>query len=294
MGISAKILNDESEPGAADNKSSLQPVDDDVVYVQRKKKLPTTFKPLSSPAAASFDLQGSNFGQEEVGEKRQKRTVQSIASGVSPVTKRGSRDDLVEGADDDELEEHILPDSFDEPNPNTSPDYQDPRLNKYQSTPSLVSPAGGNVSPGQRHSGTVVAPPLSTPQQPRSLDSGVINRSSAYLKSAGARPLGFSSAMSAATSSDSGIGVTVMNRQAASRPGEENNNESVLNRRGDKLGLTRIEEGSPTSFPGSRAPTRGATGMVTTSSIFLGSKFSLNGSMLKATKNFSKPLHIQV
>ena len=275
MGISAKILNDESEPGAADNKSSLQPVDDDVVYVQRKKKLPTTFKPLSSPAAASFDLQGSNFGQEEIGEKRQKRTVQSI---VSPVTKRGSRDDLVEGADDDELEEHILPDSFDEPNPNTSPDYQDPRLNKYQSTPSLVSPAGGNVSPGQRHSGTVVAPPLSTPQQPRSLDSGVINRSSAYLKSAGARPLGFSSAMSAATSSDSGIGVTVMNRQAASRPGEENNNESVLSRRGDKLGLTRIEEGSPsvaTSFPGSHAPARGATGMVTTSSIFLGSKFSL-------------------
>ena len=278
MGISAKILNDESESGAADNKSSLQPVDDEVVYVQRKKKLPTTFKPLSSPAAASFDLQESSFGQEEIGEKRQKRNVQAIASGVSPVTKRGSRDDLVEGADDDELEEHILPDSFDEPNPNTSPDYQDPRLNKYQSTPSLVSPAGGNVSPGQRHSGTVVAPPLSTPQQPRSLDSGVINRSSAYLKSTGARPLGFSSAMSAATSSDSGIGVTVMNRQAASRPGEENNNESVLNRRGDKLGLTRIEEGSPsvaTSFPGSHAPTRGATGMVTTSSIFLGSKFSL-------------------
>ena len=283
MGISAKILNDESESGAADNKSSLQPVDDEVVYVQRKKKLPTTFKPLSSPAAASFDLQESNFGQEEIGEKRQKRTVQAIASGVSPVTKRGSRDDLVEGADDDELEEHILPDSFDEPNPNTSPDYQDPRLNKYQSTPSLVSPASGNVSPGQRHSGTVVAPPLSTPQQPRSLDSGVINRSSAYLKTAGARPLGFSSTMSAATSSDSGIGVTVMNRQAASRPGEENNNDSVLNRRGDKLGLTRIEEGSPsvaTSFPGSHAPTRGATGMVTTSSIFLGSKFSLNGSML--------------
>ena len=278
MGISAKILNDESESGAADNKSSLQPVDDEVVYVQRKKKLPTTFKPLSSPAAASFDLQESNFGQEEIGEKRQKRNVQAMASGVSPVTKRGSRDDLVEGADDDELEEHILPDSFDEPNPNTSPDYQDPRLNKYQSTPSLVSPASGNVSPGQRHSGTVVAPPLSTPQQPRSLDSGVINRSSAYLKSTGARPLGFSSAMSAATSSDSGIGVTVMNRQAASRPGEENNNESVLSRRGDKLGLTRIEEGSPsvaTSFPGSHAPTRGATGMVTTSSIFLGSKFSL-------------------
>merc|ERR1711994_702185 len=110
----------------------------------------------------------------------------------------------------------------------------------------------------------------------------------------GARPLGFSSTMSAATSSDSGIGVTVMNRQAASRPGEENNNESVLNRRGDKLGLTRIEEGSPsvaTSFPVSHAPTRGATGMVTTSSIFLGSKFSLNGSMLKAIQNFSKPLH---
>ena len=158
--------------------------EDHVVYVQRKKKMPTSF----------------SFEEED----KKPTLLQKIAN---KIRKPSSTPPLAQALPQEDVEEHILPDSFDE----LTPDDELPTIH-HRSTPSLLKTERLVID------------------QPRSLDTELINRHTAapFLSPSSRRAVSsmssttksasISAASVATSSEDSGIG------RSSFRVGEENNN----------------------------------------------------------------------